>query len=76
MLTNFKLEIKRGIHKDALVKAIDDFKLDEKIKETPYAKKMERRQKRANLTDFDRYKVMILRQKRAVLRAKAMPKKK
>ena len=29
---------------------------------------MELREKRANLTDFDRFKVMRLRQKRAVLR--------
>ena len=75
-LTDFKLDIHRGIHKDALIKAIDDAKIEEKLKNTPYAKKIERRQKRANLTDFDRYKVMILRKKRAAARAKAMPKKK
>ena len=51
-LTDFKLDIQRGIHKDALVKAIEDYKLDDKFKESPYAKKVERRNKRANLTDF------------------------
>ena len=75
-LTDFKLDIHSGIHKDALIKAIDDYKLADKIKESPYAKKQARRQLRANLTDFDRYKVMILRQKRATLRSKALSKKK
>ena len=75
-LTDFKLDIKRGIHKDNLVKAIDEYKLDDKFKESPYAKKVERRNKRANLTDFDRFKVMRLRQKRAVLRHKAVKTKK
>ena len=75
-LTDFKLDIQRGIHKDALVKAIEDYKLDDKFKEYSYSKKMERRKKRANLTDFDRFKVMRLRQKRAVLRHKAIKGKK
>jgi large subunit ribosomal protein L14e len=75
-LTNFKLDIKRGIHKDNLVKAIDDFKLDEKFKETPEAKKIAKRKLRANLTDFDRFKVMRLRQKRQVLRHKEIKGKK
>lgn len=74
--TDFKLDIHNGIHKDALIKAIDDFKLEDKVKETPFAKKIERRAKRAALTDFDRYKVMLLRQKRATLRNKALAKKK
>ena len=70
-LTDFKLDIKRGIHKDDLVKAIDNYKLDDKFKESYYAKKIERRKKRRSLTDFDRFKVMRLRQKRSVLRHKA-----
>ena len=77
-LTDFKLDIKRGIHKDNLVKAIDEYKLDDKFKESIYAKKVEKRKLRANLTDFDRFKVMRLRQQRRVLRSKAInpnPKK-
>jgi large subunit ribosomal protein L14e len=76
-LTDFKLDIKRGIHKDNLVKAIEEYKLDDKFKESNYAKKVEKRKLRANLTDFDRFKVMRLRQKRAVLRHIAIngPKK-
>jgi large subunit ribosomal protein L14e len=75
-LTDFKLDIKRGIHKDNLVKAIDEYKLDDKFKESIYAKKVEKRKLRANLTDFDRFKVMRLRQQRRVLRSKAVKGKK
>jgi large subunit ribosomal protein L14e len=75
-LTDFKLDIKRGIHKDNLVKAIDEYKLDDKFKESNYAKKVEKRKLRANLTDFDRFKVMRLRQQRRVLRSKAVKGKK
>ena len=45
-LTDFKLDIKRGIHKDDLVKAIDNYKLDDKCKESYYAKKIERKKKK------------------------------
>ena len=67
-LTDYKIDIKRGAKQDEVFKALDAYKLDEKFKQSPYAKKCEQRQKRANLTDFDRFKVMRLRQKRAVLR--------
>jgi large subunit ribosomal protein L14e len=75
-LTEFKLDIKRGVHKDELVKAIEAAKVDEKFKETSHGKRMERRLKRASLTDFDRFKVMRLRQKRAMLRGKVLNGKK
>ena len=75
-LTDFKLDIKRGIHKEALEKAITEYKLDEKFKQSVYAKKIERRVKRANLTDFDRFKVMRLRQKRAAIKGKILKAKK
>ena len=68
--------MKRGIHKEALEKAISEYKLDEKFKASVYAKKIERRQKRANLTDFDRFKVMRLRQKRSAIKGKILKAKK
>ena len=67
-LTDYKIDIKRGAKQDEVYKALDDYKLEEKFKTSSYAKKCEQRQKRANLTDFDRFKIMRLRQKRAVLR--------
>ena len=67
-LTDDKIDIKRGANREEVFKAIDAYKLEDKYKKSTFAKKVELRQKRANLTDFDRFKVMRLRQKRAVLR--------
>ena len=56
---------------------LTDYKLEDKFKTSNIYKKNELRKTRANLTDFDRFKVMRLRQKRAVLRHTAIngPKK-
>ena len=67
-LTDYKIDIKRGAKREEVFKTLDDYKLEEKFKNSTIAKKCEIRQKRANLTDFDRFKVMRLRQKRALLR--------
>ena len=67
-LTDYKIDIKRGAKREEVYKAIEDYKLDEKLKKSSFTKKVALREKRANLTDFDRFKVMRLRQKRAVLR--------
>ena len=75
-LTEFKLDIKRGIHKDDLVKAIEAAKIDDKFKETAYGKKIARRLTRGKLTDFDRFKVMRLKQKKAGIRGKILKAKK
>ena len=71
-LTDYKLDIKRGAKEAAVFKAIDDYKLEDKFKTSNIYKKNELRKTRANLTDFDRFKVMRLRQKRAVLRHKVI----
>ena len=70
-LTDDKIDIKRGAKREEVLKAIDAYKLEEKFKESIFSKKVELRQKRANLTDFDRFKVMRLRQKRAALKNSA-----
>ena len=70
-LTDDKIDIKRGANREEVFKAIDAYKLEDKFKKSTFAKKVELRQKRGNLTDFDRFKVMRLRQKRAVLRHSA-----
>ena len=73
-LTDYKIDIKRSAKREEVFKAIEDYKLEEKFKKSIYSKKTELRKKRANLTDFDRFKVMRLRQKRAVLRHMATKK--
>ena len=67
-LTDEKIDIKRNEKKEAVAKALADSKVEEKIKKSKLGQKVELRQKRANLTDFDRFKIMRLRQKRSVLR--------
>ena len=67
-LTDYKVDIKRGAKKEEVFKAVDAAKLEDQFKKSTFHKKVESRQKRANLTDFDRFKVMRLRQKRALLR--------
>ena len=77
-LTDEKINIARNAKKDAVAKALEESKIEEKIKKSKLGQKVELRQKRANLTDFDRFKIMRLRQKRAVLRhlaIKGVPKK-
>ena len=71
-LTDYKLDIKRGAKEAEVFKAINDYKLEDKFKTSNIYKKNELRKTRANLTDFDRFKVMRLRQKRAVLRHKVV----
>ena len=71
-LTDYKLDIKRGETEAKVYKALEDYKLEDKFKASTIYKKNELRKKRASLTDFDRFKVMRLRQKRAVLRHKAI----
>ena len=69
-LTDYKIDIKRGAKRDEVFKALEASKLEEEFKKSTFAKRNELREKRKNLTDFDRFKVMRLRQKRAALRNK------
>ena len=71
-LTDYKIDIKRGETAAKVYKALDDYKLQDKFKKSIIYKKNELRKKRATLSDFDRFKVMRLRQKRSVLRHKAI----
>jgi large subunit ribosomal protein L14e len=75
-LTEFKLDINRGIKRSALVKAINDFGLEKKWAETSWARTLNRRARRAQLTDFDRFKVKVLKQKRRVLQNTALKNRK
>ncbi len=75
-LTDLKLDVTKGVKKAALKKAITDFGLDKKWGESSWARKLQKRAKRASLTDFDRFKVMQLKQKRRVLQNKALKNRK
>ena len=64
-LTKLVVPITRGSRTGTLTKACETFGLDKKWVETPTAKKIAQREKRANLTDYDRFKVMRQRKQRS-----------
>lgn len=64
-LTKFTIPVLRGARTGTVLKAIKAFDLDAKVAATPAAKKSAVREKRANLTDFERFTVMINRKRRA-----------
>lgn len=63
VLTDLKIDITRGIRREALKKAIADNGLEKKWAESSWARKLNQRKRRAELTDFDRFKVMVLKQR-------------
>ena len=75
-LTDFKIDVARGVKRAALKKAIDEFGLAKKWGETSWARKLQQRAKRASLTDFDRFKVKVLKQKRTLLQNKVLKSRK
>ena len=48
-LTDDKINIKRGAKREEVLKAIEEYKLEDKYKKSNYAKKVEKREKRAVL---------------------------
>jgi len=63
-LTNFRVKINRGARNKVVAKAIETEKIKEQWEKTSIARKMAIRNKRANLNDFDRFKVMVLKKKK------------
>lgn len=63
-LTKLRLPLLRGAKTGTLLKAAKTFGLDAKWTATPAFKKMDRFNKKAATTDFDRFKVMINRKQR------------
>ena len=64
-LTKLVVPLQRGSRTGTLLKAIEEFKLNEKWAETPVAKKLAMRETRANLSDWERFKVMRNRKRRS-----------
>jgi len=66
-LTPIKIDIPRGVRSRTLVKAVEEAKLDEQFAKTSWAKKIARVEKRKNLSDFDRFKLMVLKKKKSLI---------
>ena len=64
-LTRMKIPLERGSRTGTLKKAMTAAGLEKKWKETAFAKKLARQQTRTNLTDYERFQVMVLKKKRA-----------
>lgn len=60
-LTDVTIEIARGAKTAAVKKAYNDAKVDDKFSQTPMGKRFQKTVIRENLTDFDRFKVMVLK---------------
>jgi len=78
-LTRMRLPLQKGARTGTLVKAAKKANLAAKWAETPFAKKLAKRKLRANLTDLERFQVMINRKQRSLAirkKAKVISKKK
>jgi large subunit ribosomal protein L14e len=63
-LTPLLISLPRMVGTSALKRAIEKQGLDEKWAATAWSKKIEQRKTRSNLTDFDRFKLMVARKER------------
>ncbi|KAI9012760.1 60S ribosomal protein L14 putative [Gaertneriomyces semiglobifer] len=70
-LTDLKINIPRGIGNKSLKAAIEKQNFVEKWNKTAWAQKLAKRNARAQLTDLDRFKVMLARKKVSVVVGKA-----
>jgi large subunit ribosomal protein L14e len=75
-LTPIVLNIPRGVGSTALLKKIKDQDLEGKWNKTSWARKIAKRSTRAALSDFDRFKLMLARKKKATIVNKAFAKSK
>jgi len=62
-LTDFKVKISRSIRSHGLAKALQKGELLKKWNQSAWAKKIQQRKARASLTDFGRFKVMVLKKR-------------
>ncbi|KAJ3306966.1 hypothetical protein HDV03_003291 [Kappamyces sp. JEL0829] len=74
-LTPIKLEkVPRSIGSASLKKLLEKQNLEAQWAETSWAKKIAQRTARANLSDFDRFKIVLARRKRSMVTGKAYVK--
>ncbi|CEM16919.1 unnamed protein product [Vitrella brassicaformis CCMP3155] len=74
-LTDLRVEVDRGCSTDSLAQALEDDSTLSKWEETTWAKKLAAKKRRANLTDLERFKVMVARKKKSRVIKDAIKKK-
>merc|ERR1719444_598910 len=76
-LTDLKCTIPRGAREKTLKKALDADGIMRKWSDTAWAKKLKAKEVRKNMSDFDRFKLMVAKKKRsALVKSELKPKKK
>jgi large subunit ribosomal protein L14e len=73
-LVEHVVNIPRGVKRQALKKAVEEFGLEKKFGESAWGRRLATRAKRRQLSDFDRFKVKVLKQKRRLLVNKSLKK--
>lgn len=62
-LTDLKITVPRGARSGVVKKAFTDGEVSEKWEKTAWAKKLAARKKKASMTDFDRFKLKLAKQR-------------
>merc|ERR1719293_91546 len=75
-LTDLKAKLCRGAREKALKTALEKDGIMAKWAETAWAKKLKAKETRANMTDFERFKLMVAKKKRSAVVKKALKKSK
>jgi len=71
-LTDFTIDIQFNARQKTINKAWKAADMDAKWEATSWAKKLASQKKRASLTDFDRFKVMVAKKQKAEIIAKKL----
>jgi large subunit ribosomal protein L14e len=73
-VTNIKVDIARGIKTAAIEKIFSEADIMGQWNKTSWAKKADKSAKRSNMSDFDRFKCMLLRKQRSKIIKKQLDK--
>jgi large subunit ribosomal protein L14e len=71
-LTDYVVKIQRNARQKTLIKAWEEGNIMELWDHSSWAKKLASKKVRANLSDFDRFKVMVAKKQKAAIIAKHM----
>eukprot|EP00440_Ansanella_granifera_P051178 gb/GFBE01055477.1/.p1 GENE.gb/GFBE01055477.1/~~gb/GFBE01055477.1/.p1 ORF type:complete len:135 (+),score=55.38 gb/GFBE01055477.1/:1-405(+) len=74
-LTDFRIKARRGIREKTLKKELEKGEVMKKWSESSWAKKLAAKEARASMTDFERFKLMVAKKKRATQVKKSLKKK-
>jgi large subunit ribosomal protein L14e len=71
-LTDLKIKIQRSARQTTILNAWKNDEIDTKWETSSWAKKIKSRKLRANLSDFDRFKVMVAKKQKAEIISKQL----